>query len=214
MNNTASILSPHCALLPSREISGGLDIPPSLRVRKRPAPDKTRWVRQSRYDREQLLACANGELFGVGNAQLPAPPLLMLDRITHISSLGGLFDRGEIVAELDITPDLWFFGSHFRGDPVMPGSLTLDALWQLLGFYMAWSGFAGPGRALGAGELRISGPVTPETRLVTYRVHVKKLMAKNPAVAIADGYMEADGTTVYVAKSLWVGLIPPAETVL
>jgi 3-hydroxyacyl-[acyl-carrier protein] dehydratase/trans-2-decenoyl-[acyl-carrier protein] isomerase len=164
--------------------------------------------RTDRYDRDQLLACSRGEMFGAGNAQLPRPPLLMIDRIRHISRQGGSFDRGEIIGELDIAPDLWFFAAHFHGDPVMPGCFTLDALWQLLGFYIAWSGGLGRGRALGVGQVRISGPVIPEHRLVTYRVHIRKLIARPSPIAIADGRVDVDGVTIYTANSLRVGLFP------
>lgn len=170
--------------------------------------------RADHYDRDRLLACAHGEMFGEGNAQLPLPPLLMIDRIRHISSEGGLFDKGKIIGELDITPDLWFFAAHFRGDPVMPGCFALDALWQLLGFYIAWSGGVGRGRALGVDNVRISGPVIPEHRLVTYRVHVRKLIARSSWIAIADGCMAVDGVEIYTAKSLRVGLFSSPESTL
>lgn len=187
--------------------SGGTDRHDPRRLsRRKPPPGHGK--SPDRYDRDQLLACAAGELFGAGNARLPLPPLLLIDRISHINNRGGLFDQGEIVGELDITPDLWFFAAHFPGDPVMPGCFALDALWQLLGFYLAWSGCPGRGRALGVGRIRISGPVTPEHRLVTYRVHVRKLIVRSSAIAIADGHMEVDGTPIYTADSLRVGLIP------
>jgi 3-hydroxyacyl-[acyl-carrier protein] dehydratase/trans-2-decenoyl-[acyl-carrier protein] isomerase len=164
--------------------------------------------RQARFDREQLLACCSGELFGAGNAQLPAPPLLLLDRVVHVGAQGGEHGRGQIVGELDLSPDLWFFAAHFPGDPVMPGCLVLDALWQLLGFYMAWRGGQGQGRAVGAGEIRLTAPVTPEHRLLTYRVEIKRVISASAVLAVADGYAEADGVPVYAAKSLRVALIP------
>lgn len=162
------------------------------------------------YDLEGLLACARGELFGPGNAQLPAPPMLMFDRITSINLDGGAYGKGQVVAELDVKKDLWFFDCHFIGDPVMPGCLGLDALWQLTGFWLGWSGMAGRGRALGVGEVKFSGMVTPSGKLVRYIVDVKRVIDRRLKLGIADGIMELDGESVYVVKDMRVGLFQDA----
>ncbi|MFO1088777.1 MAG: 3-hydroxyacyl-[acyl-carrier-protein] dehydratase FabA [Hyphomicrobiales bacterium] len=162
--------------------------------------------RRSSFDYEGLLACGRGELFGPGNAQLPLPPMLMFDRITHISDQGGEHGKGEIVAELDIKPDLWFFPCHFQGDPVMPGCLGVDALWQLLGFFLGWLGAPGRGRALGVGEVKFTGMVTPAVKKVEYVVSPKRVILRKLNLGIADGVMKADGETVYAATDLRVGL--------
>ena len=168
--------------------------------------------RQDHYTKNELLACGRGELFGPGNAQLPLPNMLMFDRITHIAERGGTADKGEIIAELDITPDLWFFGCHFLGDPVMPGCLGLDAMWQLVGFFIAWLGGPGRGRALGADEIKFSGQVTPNNKLVTYRIDMKRVVMRKLFMGVADGYMEVDGKQIYTAKNLRVGLFTSTET--
>lgn len=165
--------------------------------------------RQSEYGYEELLACGRGELFGPGNPQLPLPPMLMFDRITRISSEGGEHGKGEIVAELDITPDLWFFDCHFKGDPVMPGCLGLDAMWQLLGFFLGWIGGTGRGRALSVGEVKFSGMVVPSIQKVQYVINLKRLMMRKLTLGIADGVLKADGATIYIAKDLRVGLFAP-----
>lgn len=162
--------------------------------------------RKSRYDYEDLLACGRGELFGSGNAQLPLPPMLMFDRITYVSENGGNNGKGQIVAELDIRPDLWFFPVHFQGDPVMPGCLGVDALWQLLGFFLGWMGAPGRGRALGVGEVKFTGMVTPATRKVEYIVDLKRVILRKLNLGIADGLLIADGETIYTATDLRVGL--------
>ena len=162
--------------------------------------------RETSYDFEGLMRCARGELFGPGNPQLPAPPMLMMDRITAIDPEGGEHGKGRIVAELDVKPDLWFFECHFLGDPVMPGCLGLDALWQLTGFFLGWKGLTGRGRALGVGEVKFSGMVTPEVRTVRYTVDFKRIMDRRLKLGIADGVMEADGETIYVTKDMRVGL--------
>ena len=162
--------------------------------------------RKSSYSREELIECGHGRLFGPGNAQLPLPPMLMFDRITHIDAGDGTHGKGSIIAELDVTPDLWFFACHFEGDPVMPGCLGLDAMWQLIGFYLGWYGGQGRGRALGAGEIKFAGQVTPERRLVTYRVDFKRVITRKLVMGIADAALDADGRTIYNAKDLRVGL--------
>jgi 3-hydroxyacyl-[acyl-carrier protein] dehydratase/trans-2-decenoyl-[acyl-carrier protein] isomerase len=161
---------------------------------------------KSSYSYEELLQCGRGELFGPGNAQLPLPPMLMFDRITHIADNGGKYDKGTVVAELDIRPDLWFFGCHFEGDPVMPGCLGLDAMWQLVGFYLGWLGGPGHGRALGAGEVKFSGQVVPDVQMITYRVDMKRVIMRRLFMGIADATMSADGREIYAAKDLRVGL--------
>lgn len=158
------------------------------------------------YSREDLISCGHGELFGPGNAKLPLPPMLMFDRIIKVSTEGGAYGKGELVSEFDIKPDLWFFGCHFEGDPVMPGCLGLDALWQLLGFYLGWTGAKGSGRALGLGELKFTGQVLPETKLVTYRLDIKRVINRSLVLGIADGQVIADGRVIYEAKDLRVGL--------
>ena len=162
--------------------------------------------RKTQFDYEDLLACARGELFGPGNAQLPLPPMLMFDRISEISATGGEHGRGVIRAELDVKPDLWFFGCHFKGDPVMPGCLGLDALWQMVGFFLGWSGGEGRGRALGLGELKLSGQVMPTVRKIVYNVDIKRVMRLKLVLGIADGWLSADDEIIYRAKDLKVGL--------
>ncbi|ATQ44660.1 3-hydroxyacyl-[acyl-carrier-protein] dehydratase FabA [Caulobacter mirabilis] len=161
---------------------------------------------QPSYTYEELLACGRGEMFGPGNAQLPLPPMLMFDRITNINADGGEFGKGQVVAELDIKPDLWFFDCHFQGDPVMPGCLGLDAMWQMVGFYLGWIGGLGRGRALGVGEVKFTGEITPDTKLVTYRVELKRVINRKLVLGIGDGTVEADGKVIYEAKDLRVGL--------
>jgi 3-hydroxyacyl-[acyl-carrier protein] dehydratase/trans-2-decenoyl-[acyl-carrier protein] isomerase len=162
--------------------------------------------RRGGYEYEDLLACARGELFGPGNAQLPLPPMLMFDRISEISETGGEYGKGLIRAELDVNPDLWFFGCHFKGDPVMPGCLGLDALWQMVGFFLGWSGGEGRGRALGLGELKLSGQVMPNVRKIVYNIDIKRVMRLKLVLGIADGWLSADDEIIYRAKDLKVGL--------
>jgi 3-hydroxyacyl-[acyl-carrier protein] dehydratase / trans-2-decenoyl-[acyl-carrier protein] isomerase len=166
--------------------------------------------RETSYDFEGLMRCARGEMFGHGNAQLPAPPMLMMDRITDIAREGGPHGKGRIVAEYDIHPDLWFFKCHFLGDPVMPGCLGLDALWQLTGFFLGWLGMPGKGRALGVGEVKFSGMVTPSIKLIRYTVDFKRIIDRKLKLGIADGTMEADGQTIYVTTDMRVGLFQEA----
>lgn len=161
---------------------------------------------KSDYAYQELLACGRGELFGPGNAQLPLPPMLMFDRITHVDDSDGKYGKGSITAELDINPGLWFFECHFEGDPVMPGCLGLDALWQLGGFFLGWRGGPGRGRALGSGDVKFSGQITPDTRLVRYRLDLKRVIMRKLYMGIADGSVEADGDIIYTAKDLRVGL--------
>jgi 3-hydroxyacyl-[acyl-carrier protein] dehydratase/trans-2-decenoyl-[acyl-carrier protein] isomerase len=166
--------------------------------------------RRANFDYEDLIACGRGELFGPGNAQLPLPPLLMFDRISEILETGGAHGKGSILAEFAIKPDLWFFGCHFKGDPVMPGCLGVDALWQLLGFYLGWLGLPGRGRALGVGEVKFSDQVLPTVKRIIYGVDLKRVFKTKLVLGIADGWLEADGARIYEAKDLKVGLFQGA----
>jgi len=163
-------------------------------------------ARPSSFEKEDLLACARGDMFGPGNAQLPAPPMLMFDRITRIASDGGAFGKGHIEAELDIRDDLWFFACHFIGDPVMPGCLGLDAMWQLVGFFLGWSGAPGRGRALGVGEVKFTGQVTPKVDKLVYKIDLKRVIIRKLVMGVGDGLLLADGKPIYEAKDLRVGL--------
>lgn len=169
---------------------------------------------KSSYTLEELVACGHGDLFGPGNAQLPVDHMLMFDRITHISSEGGEFGKGAVEAELDVRPDLWFFACHFPGDPVMPGCLGLDALWQLLGFYLAWTGGEGKGRALGSGTVKFSGQVLPGCKLVAYRLEIKRLIRRGLTMGIANGTVTVDGRVIYRAEDLKVGLFEDPSAAL
>ena len=160
----------------------------------------------SSYDREDLLASSRGELFGPNGPQLPAPNMLMMDRIPLMSETEGLFGKGKVIAELDITPDLWFFDCHFPGDPVMPGCLGLDAMWQLVGFFLGWIGGEGKGRALGVGEVKFTGQVLPTAKKVTYEIDFKRVINRKLVMGLADGRVLVDGKEIYVAKDLKVGL--------
>ena len=171
----------------------------------------TEYNRRSSYTREELLEHGETEAFGPGNARLPLPNMLMFDRITHIDDTGGRFGKGELRAELDIEPGLWFFDCHFRNDPVMPGCLGLDAMWQLVGFYLAWIGGAGRGRALGVGEVKFQGQVLPESKLVTYRVDMKRVIKRKLIMGLGDAEMDVDGRTIYHATNLRVGLFTSTE---
>ena len=165
------------------------------------------------YNKEELLACGRGEMFGPGNAQLPVPNMLMMDRITSITRDGGLHGKGQVQAELDIDPSLWFFQCHFIGDPVMPGCLGLDAMWQLVGFYLGWSGAPGKGRALGVGEVKFTGQVTPKIKKVEYRIDLKRVIIRKLVMGVGDGLMLADGKPIYEAKDLRVGLFDAKDLV-
>jgi 3-hydroxyacyl-[acyl-carrier protein] dehydratase/trans-2-decenoyl-[acyl-carrier protein] isomerase len=170
--------------------------------------------RAASYEYADLLTCGRGELFGPGNAQLPLPPLLMFGRISSISEAGGTHGKGQIVAELTVAgnPSLdWFFSCHFKGDPVMPGCLGLDALWQLTGFFLGWLGAPGKGRALGVGEVKFSGMVVPTTKSLQYVVDLKRVILRKLKLAIADGVMKADGQIIYAATDLRVGLFEAGE---
>ncbi len=162
--------------------------------------------RKSSYTYDELIACGHGELFGPGNARLPLPPMLMFDRITHISDEGGAYGLGEIKAELDIKPDLWFFQCHFENDPVMPGCLGLDAMWQLIGFFLGWTGGPGRGRALGAGEVKFYGQVLPDAKKVEYHIDMKRVIKRKLYMGIGDAKMYVDGREIYSANDLRVGL--------
>ncbi len=168
-------------------------------------------TRPSSLDHEQLLACARGELFGAGNARLPSPPMLMFDRITHIDEHGGTFGKGVLHAELEIRPDLWFFDCHFIGDPVMPGCLGLDAMWQLAGFFLPWLGEPGRGRALGVGEVKFSGQVLRDAHLVRYEIDVRRVMRGRLPMVIANGRTFVDDRPIYAASNLRVGLFRSTE---
>jgi len=163
-------------------------------------------MKKNSFSYEQLIDCANGDLFGKGNAQLPSPPMLMFDRITNINETGGEFQKGEIIAELDIKPELWFFDCHFKGDPVMPGCLGLDAMWQLVGFYLGWLEQPGKGRALGVGEVKFTGQVLNTVKKVTYQISIKRLILRKLILGVADGVLKADGEPIYEAKDMKVGL--------
>jgi len=159
------------------------------------------------FDRDDLLKCARGELFGPGNAQLPEPPMLMMDRITDISGDGGSHGKGHVVAEFDIHPDLWFFKCHFPGNPIMPGCLGLDGLWQLTGFNLGWRGWQGRGYALGVGEVKLTGMVRPDRKLLTYYVDfTKAVQTRRLTMGVADGRVEADGDVIYQVKDMKVAL--------
>ncbi len=168
-------------------------------------------VRQSSYNYDELLASGRGELFGPTNGRLPKPNMLMLDRISLITDDTGKYGKGEIKAELDIHPDLWFFECHFEGDPVMPGCLGLDAMWQLVGFHLVWQGLQGRGRALGVGKVKFTGQILPTSKKVTYQIDIKRVIARKLNMAIADGSVSVDGREIYTAEDLRVGLFTSTD---
>ncbi|EPE37605.1 3-hydroxydecanoyl dehydratase [Candidatus Photodesmus katoptron] len=158
------------------------------------------------YSRNDLLDSSQGKLFGFGYPQLPAPSMLMIDRVTKISETLGDFGKGLILAELDITPDLWFFDCHFLDDPVMPGCLGLDAMWQLVGFFLGWIGGKGKGRALGVGEVKFLSQILPTSKKVVYEIHIRRSVKRRLVMGLADGRVLVDGKEIYLAKGLKVGL--------
>ena len=161
---------------------------------------------QSHFSYEELIEHAHGRLFGSGYARLPLPPLLMIDRITSIDPKGGISGNGYIEGEFDIHPDLWFFKSHFESDPVMPGCLGLDAMWQLVGFFVCWLGNKGKGRALGVGDVKLQGMVLPDSKMVSYHIDIKRIISRKLVLGIGDGVMKVDGKPIYQAKSMRVGM--------
>ena len=169
------------------------------------------FVKKNQYSYDDLITCAQGEMFGPGNPQLPMPPMLMMDRITEINDTGGSEGKGEIIAEFDITPDKWFFDCHIIGDPVMPGCLGMDGLWQLVGFYLGWAGGTGRGRAISVGNVKFSGQVQPEAKLVTFKLDIKRLLMRKLILGIADGQVLCDGEVVFEANDIRVGLFKDAD---
>ena len=169
-------------------------------------------MKQNAYDREDLLRAGHGQLFSDSRGRLPLPPMLMVDRVTSITSDGGPHGLGQVVAELDIHPELWFFKCHFESDPVMPGCLGLDAMWQMIGFFLTWSGGPGRGRALGVGEVKFTGQVLPSAKLVTYRIDMKRVLLRRLYMGIADATMSVDGREIYHATDLKVGLFTSTDS--
>ena len=168
-------------------------------------------IMKNSFNYDELIDCAKGHLFGSENGRLPMPPMLMFDRITQITDTGGRYDKGLMIAELDIKPDLWFFDCHFVNDPVMPGCLGLDAMWQLVGFFPLWAGQEGRGRALGAGEVKFVGQVEPDAKLITYEINIKRIISRALVMCLADGVMRVDEKEIYNAKDLRVGLFKTGQ---
>ena len=164
------------------------------------------YMTKNSFTKQDLVACGRGELFGEGNSQLPVDNMLMIDRVVHISEEGGKYGKGEIIAEFDINPELWFFDCHFKGDPVMPGCLGLDAMWQLVGFFLGWCEGPGKGRALGVGEVKFTGQILPTAKKVTYTINMKRVIKRKLFMGIADGVVSVDGREIYTATDLKVGL--------
>lgn len=169
-------------------------------------------IKKDSYDLAELLECGHGRMFGQGNARLPLPNMLMMDRIVQINDTGGAHGKGEIIAELDIKPELWFFACHFEEDPVMPGCLGLDAMWQLIGFWLGWRGNKGRGRALGAGEVKFFGQVLPTAKKVTYRIEMSRVIERKLVMGIGDASLQVDGREIYTAKDLKVGLFTSTDS--
>ena len=167
--------------------------------------------KKSSYDHDEILACGRGELFGMERPKLPKPNMLMFDRVVQVNNTGGKYGKGEVIAELDIHPDLWFFECHFQGDPVMPGCLGLDSMWQLSGFFMAWEGHKGKGRALGAGEIKFTGQILPDAKKVTYHIHIKRVIARKLVLCISDATVAVDDKLVYEGNNLRVGLFESTD---
>lgn len=170
------------------------------------------FIKENNYSRQELLECGEGLLFGEENGRLPTPNMLMFDRISSIQDTGGDFNKGKIEAELDIVNNLWFFDCHFKTDPVMPGCLGLDAMWQLIGFYLCWLGHPGKGRALGAENIKFSGQVLPSSKIVTYRIDIKRVLSQKLTLGLANGSLSVDGRKIYSAKNLKVGLFQDTST--
>ncbi len=165
----------------------------------------------SSYNYDDLLTCGHGEMFGKQNGRLPKPPMLMTDRVSLITDDTGKYGKGEIKAELDVKPDLWFFDCHFEDDPVMPGCLGLDALWQLVGFHLVWAGHQGRGRALGVGKVKFTGQILPTSKLVTFQIDIKRIISRKLVLALADGTVSVDGRKIYTAEDLKVGLFTSTD---
>ena len=164
-------------------------------------------IKKNTFKYEELIECANGNLFGPGNAKLPSPPMLMFDRITNIEQKNGIYNKGVVQAELNIKDKMWFFDCHFKEDPVMPGCLGLDAMWQLVGFYLGWIGEPGKGRALGVNNVKFTGEVLKNVKIARYQVDMKRILKKEGAVVgLADGILYADDKAIYEAENLKVGL--------
>jgi len=164
------------------------------------------FIQKNSYDQSEMIKAGKGELFKPNAAKLPLPNMLMADRVVDINTTGGSYGKGEVVAELDINPDLWFFKCHFKDDPVMPGCLGLDATWQFTGFFLAWQGYEGRGRALGVNEVKFTGQVLPTNKVVRYHVHIRRVLARKLVMAIADAVVSVDGREIYTMKNMKVGV--------